>query len=117
VPTGVRAHPPPGSPPLHRRWAPALAIPIKANPQMANIMEYYIPQQARRALRHLPDYHSPPPAALWSFSPCESSVEWQLGSTLSTWLKQAFITLGATPLAGFMLTSHNLCKGDASICR
>jgi hypothetical protein len=72
-----------------RRYAaekPIMAIPIKTNPTLADMLEWYCAQRAAYCEKF---YNSPPPAALWSFAPYENSNEWQATTTLSAWLLDA----------------------------
>jgi hypothetical protein len=87
------------------------AVPIAANPILADLLDYY---SQHRAAFCATFYKRPPPAALWSFSPSEASAEWGAASTISAWLSQALRTVNTAAPAGFKWTSHNLRKGAAS---
>jgi hypothetical protein len=88
-----------------------MAIPITANPTLADLLEWYCAQRAAYCEKI---YNIPPPAALWSFAPYENAGEWQAGANLSAWLLDAYTAIGATPPKGFKWTSHSLRKGAAS---
>jgi hypothetical protein len=87
------------------------AVPIAANPIMADLMDYYTQHRAA----FYPTYHKRPPhAAFWSFSPDEASAEWGASSTISAWLSLSLRTVHTSAPSGFKWTSHNLRKGAAS---
>jgi hypothetical protein len=56
------------------------AIPIAANPILADLLDYYAQQRTTFCEKF---YRRPPPDALWSFSPFEASAEWGAASTVS----------------------------------
>jgi hypothetical protein len=90
---------------------PILAIPIKANPTLVDMLEWYCAQRAAYCEKL---YNNPPPAALWSFAPYENSTDGQSAAILSAWLLDAYTAIGAAPPKGFKWTSHSLRKGAAS---
>jgi hypothetical protein len=73
---------------------PILAIPTKANPTLADLLEWYCAQRAAYGEKF---YNNPPPTALWSFAPYENSNDWQAAATLSAWLLDAYTAIGAAP--------------------
>jgi hypothetical protein len=87
------------------------AIPIDANPVMADLMDYYTPHRVAFCAKF---YKRPPPDALWSFSPVEPSADWGAASTIPAWLALALLTVNTSAPAGFKWTSHSLRKGAAS---
>jgi hypothetical protein len=93
---------------------PILAIPITANPTIADLLEWYCAQRATYCEKF---YNNPPPAALWSFAPYENAGDSQAAATLFAWLLDAYTAIGATPSKGFKWTSHNLRKGAAAVAR
>jgi hypothetical protein len=92
---------------------PVMAIPIAANPLLANLLEWYMAQRTAFCTANL---NNPPPG-VWSFSPHEASAECQVVATLHVWLDQAYMSLGAPPPAGFKWTSPILRKGATSASR
>jgi hypothetical protein len=56
---------------------PIMAIPIIANPALADLLEWYCTQRIAYCI------DSPPSSAIWSFSPYENSEDWQAVATLS----------------------------------
>jgi hypothetical protein len=87
------------------------AIPIAANPILADLMDYYTQHRAAFCANF---YKRPPPDALWSFSPAEPSADWGAASTSYAWLALALLTVNTSAPTGFKWTSYNLRKGDAS---
>jgi hypothetical protein len=87
------------------------AIPIAANPILADLLDYYSQQRATFCAKF---YMQPPHAAFWSFAPSEASTDWGAASTISAWLSLALLTVNTSAPAGFEWTSHSLRKGDAS---
>jgi hypothetical protein len=88
-----------------------LAVPIPANPILADLLDYYTQQRYAFCATY---YKRPPPSALWNFSPAETSAEWGAASTLSAWLALALHMLNTAAPSGFKWTSHSLRKGAAS---
>jgi hypothetical protein len=88
-----------------------LAMPIPANPILADLLDYYTQQRYAFCATY---YKRQPPPANWSFSPAEASAEWGAASTLSAWLALALRTVSTAAPSGFKWTSHNLRKGAAS---
>jgi hypothetical protein len=84
-----------------------LAIPVAANPVLADLLDYYTEQRAIFCTKF---YSKSPPLAFWSFSPSEPSADWGAASTISTWLSLALLTVHASAPAGFKWTSHSLRK-------
>jgi hypothetical protein len=68
-----------------------MAIPITANPTLANLPEWYCKQHAAYCEKF---YNRPPPAAMWSFAPCENAGDLQAAATLSAWLLDAYTAIG-----------------------
>ena len=93
---------------------PILAIPITANPTLADLLEWYRTQRAAYCEKI---YNSPPRAAVWSFTPYNNVGDWQATATLSASLLDVYAAIGATPPKGFKWTSHSLRKGAASVAR
>jgi hypothetical protein len=89
------------------------AIPIAANPIMADLRDYYTQHRAAFCATY---YKRPPPplAAFWSFSHAEASADWGAASTISAWLSFSLRTITTSAPAGFKWTSHSLRKGAAS---
>jgi hypothetical protein len=87
------------------------AIPLAANPVLADLLDYYSHQRAAFGANF---YKRPPPDAFWSFSLAEASAGWGAASTISAWLALALLTVNTSAPAGFKWTSHSLRKGDAS---
>jgi hypothetical protein len=94
-----------------RRDKVVLAVPITANPMLADLLDYYL---AHRTAFCATYYHRPTPAAILSVSPFEPSAERKATVTLSSWLALALRTISTTAPAGFKWTSHILRKGAAS---
>ena len=88
-----------------------IAVPVAANPVLANLIDYYTEQRAIFCTKF---YNQPPPLAFWSFSPSEPSADWGAASTISTWLSLALLAVNSSAPAGFKWTSHSLRKGAAS---
>jgi hypothetical protein len=88
-----------------------IAIPIAANPVLADRLNYYTQHRAALCAKF---YNRPPLDAFWSFSPAKPSAEWGAASTISAWLALALLTINTSAPAGFKWTSHNLRKGAAS---
>jgi hypothetical protein len=85
---------------------PILAIPIKTNPTLADLLEWYCAQRAAFCEKF---YIGPQPTALWSFAPYENSSDGQADATLSAWLLDAYTAIiGAAPPKSFKLTSRSL---------
>eukprot|EP00873_Tetraselmis_striata_P014826 jgi/Tetstr1/435090/TSEL_024058.t1 len=59
-------------------------------------------------------YGASPPPKFWSVSPLEPSATWTSSTTLTEWLRDAYLAAGAPPPPGFKWTSHSLRKGAAS---
>jgi hypothetical protein len=57
-----------------------IAIPVAANPVLADVLDYYTEQRATFCAKF---YNKPPPLAFWSFSPSETSADWGAASTIS----------------------------------
>jgi hypothetical protein len=87
------------------------AIPIAANPILADLLDYYSQQRATLCAKF---YMQQPPAAFWSFAHSEASAEWGAASTISAWLALTLLTVDTSAPAGFKWISHSLRKGDAS---
>jgi hypothetical protein len=85
-----------------------LAVPIPANPILADLMDYYTQQRYAFCATY---YKRPPP---FSFSHAEASADWGAASTLSAWLALALRIVNTAAPSGFKWTSHNLWKGAAS---
>jgi hypothetical protein len=90
------------------------AVPIAANPILADLLDYFTQHRAAFCATY---YKRPPPAAFWSFSPAEASVEWGAASTITAWLSLSLRTVNTSAPAGFKWTSHSLRKGAASAAR
>jgi len=90
---------------------PVIAIPVAANPVLADLLIYYTEQRATFCKKF---YNTPPPLAFWSCSPSEPSAEWGAAATISAWLTLALRTVNSAAPAGFKWTSHSLRKGAAS---
>jgi hypothetical protein len=90
---------------------PVIAIPIAANPVLADLLDYYTEHRAAFSKKI---YNKPPPLAFWSFSPAEPSADWGAASTISAWLALALLKVSTAAPAGFKWTSHSLRKGAAS---
>jgi hypothetical protein len=90
---------------------PVIAIPVTANPVLADLLDYYTEHRAAFCTKF---YKRPPPLAFWSFSPDEPSADWGAASTISAWLALALLTVSSSAPAGFKWTSHSLRKGAAS---
>jgi hypothetical protein len=88
-----------------------VAIPIAANPILADLMDYYTQHCAAFCATY---YKRPPLAALWSFSLAEASAEWGGASTISARLSLSLRTINTSAPTGFKWTSHSLRKGAAS---
>jgi hypothetical protein len=93
---------------------PIMAIPIDANPALADLLQWYCSQRIDFCTKF---YKSPPHAAIWSFAPYDNSIDKQAAATLSAWLLKAYTAIIAAPPKGFKWTSHNLRKGAASAAR
>jgi hypothetical protein len=91
---------------------PILAMPITANPALADLVEWYCTQRVAYCAKL---YNCPPPAALWSFAPYDNSGVWQAAPTLSASLLDAYTAIGAARPRGFKWTSHSLRKCAASV--
>jgi hypothetical protein len=87
------------------------AVPIAANPLMADLLDYYTHHRAAFCATY---YKRPPPPAFLSFSPVEASAEWGAASTISARLSLSLRTVNMSAPAGFKWTSHSLRKGAAS---
>jgi hypothetical protein len=87
------------------------AVPITANPILADLLDYYTQHRAAFCATY---YKRPPPVAFWSFSPDEVSAEWGASSTISAWLSLSLCTVQTSAPSGFNWTSHSLRKGAAS---
>jgi hypothetical protein len=87
------------------------AVPIAANPIMADLLDYYTQHRSAFCATH---FKRSPPAAFWSFSPDEASAEWGAASTFSAWLALSLRTVNTSAPSGFKWTSHSLRKGAAS---
>jgi hypothetical protein len=83
------------------------AIPISANPVLADLLDYYTQHRAAFCAKF---YKRPPPNAFGSFSPAEASADWGAASTISAWLALALLTVNTAAPAGFKWTSHSLRK-------
>jgi hypothetical protein len=90
---------------------PVIAIPVAANPFLADLLDYYTEHRAAFCPKF---YNKPPPLAFGSFSPSEPSADWGAASTISAWLSLALLTVNSSAPAGFKWTSHSLRKGAAS---
>jgi hypothetical protein len=90
----------------------ALAVSISANPVVADLLDYYSEQRPAFCATY---YKRPPLAAFWSLSPLESSAEWKVASTLSTWWALALGAIHTSALADFKWISHNLRKEASSV--
>jgi hypothetical protein len=88
-----------------------IAIPIAANPVLADLLAYYTHHRVAFCAKF---YNRPTHAAFWSFSPAEPSAEWGAASTISAWLALSLLTVNTSAPAGFKWTSHSLRKGAAS---
>jgi hypothetical protein len=88
------------------------ALPITANPVLADRLDYYTQQRDAFCAKF---YRRPPPDAFKSFSRAEASADWGAASTISTWLALALLTIHTSAPAGFKWTSHNLRKGAAPV--
>jgi hypothetical protein len=88
-----------------------IAIPITANPVLADLLDYYTHHRIAFCAKF---YNKPPPNAFWSFSPVEPSVVGGAAATISAWLALALLTVNTSAPAGFKWTSHSLRKGTAS---
>jgi hypothetical protein len=75
-----------------------LAIPIVANPVIADIMDNYTQHRAALCAKF---YGRPPLDAFWSFSHAESSADWGGASTVSAWLALALLAVHTSAPAGF----------------
>jgi hypothetical protein len=87
------------------------AVPIAANPIMADLQNHYTQHRSSFCATY---YKRPPHAAFWSFSPAEASAEWGAASTISAWLSLSLRTVNTSAPSGFKWTSHILRNGDAS---
>jgi hypothetical protein len=67
-----------------------MAIPIDANPALADLLEWYCRQ---RIVYNEKFYNNPLRAAMWSFAPYDNSGDWQAAATLSAWLLEAYTRL------------------------
>jgi hypothetical protein len=90
---------------------PVIAIPIAANPVLADLLDYYTEHRAAFCKTF---YKRPPPLAFWRFSPAEPSADWGAASTISAWLSLALLAVTTSARAEFKWTSHSLRKGAAS---
>jgi hypothetical protein len=97
-----------GDPRRDARDKLVFAIPIAANPILADLLEYYSHHRAAFCANL---YKRPPPNALWSFSHAEASADWGGASTISAWLSLALRTIDTSAPAGCKWTSR---KGVAS---
>jgi hypothetical protein len=87
------------------------AIPIAANPILAELLDYYAQQRTMFCAKI---YRRPPLDAFRNVSPSEASADWGAASTVSAWLSLALLTVNTSAPAGFKWTSHSLRKGAAS---
>jgi hypothetical protein len=88
-----------------------IAIPITANPVMADLLDYYTQHRVAFCAKF---YNRPPLDAFSSFSPTEPSAAWGAASTISAWLALSLLTFNTAAPPGFKWTSHGLRKGAAS---
>jgi hypothetical protein len=88
-----------------------IAIPITANPILADLLDYYTQHRVALCSKF---YNRPPPDAFWSFSPAEPSATWGAAPTISAWLALSLLTVTTPAPPGFKWTSHSLRKGAAS---
>jgi hypothetical protein len=86
-----------------------IAIPIAANPIMADLLD-----TQHRAAFCAAYYKRPPPAAFWSFSHAEASAEWGAASTIYALLSLSLRTVNTSAPTGFKWTSLSLRKGAGS---
>jgi hypothetical protein len=73
------------------------AIPVSANPVLADLMDYYTQHRAALCAKF---YRRPPLDAFWSFLPAEASADWGAASTISAWLALAFLAVNTSAPAG-----------------
>jgi hypothetical protein len=72
---------------------PILVVPITANSALADLVEWCYTQRVAYCAN---SNNNPPPTAVWSFAPYENHGVWQVATTLSAWLLDAYTAIGAT---------------------